>query len=204
MEPGDIKWWHSDDACHEFARNAHPQSLIKSVVTQTQLAVFGYSCDVIPDQFKGDIVVKPEISTYHGKAVEGPILKQKGMVYQRLLHGQEYRIAVIGKDIVFTKQYRHRDSTGMPKNQRIRESSIYNVPPEEVVSEAEYYKLLDYTEALILEYCEMDAIRDEDGKLYIIDCQTVVGKPSPYSFKTDDLLKIIPHEASLWEKNFSR
>jgi hypothetical protein len=171
------------------AINRRCLDISKGHVDRTWAQVAGYSISVDPLTTHGPIVEKPEQNGRHaGRVVEGPLTRRApGMVYQRLVESLtedgrivQLRVVVIGSQIVFVygkwRPYGHWfKGTDLTLPQ----------PTEEMLSADEQSLVLRFSSAMGIEYGELDALRDRDGRLYVVDAN-----------RTPVLPKGLPREAA--------
>jgi hypothetical protein len=155
------------------AVNRRCLDISKGNVDRTWASVAGYSISVDPLTTHGPMVEKPEENGRHaGRVVEGPLQRRApGMVYQRLVESLaddgrilQLRVVVIGSRIVFTY------GKWRPYGNWFKGTELtLPRPTDELLSAHEQDLVLRFADAMALEYGELDALRDRDGRLYVVD-----------------------------------
>ncbi|MCW5714907.1 MAG: hypothetical protein KIT43_10385 [Bauldia sp.] len=164
------------------AVNARCVDIRKSTVERIFRETFGYGYAVDPLRHHGPMLRKSEQNATHdGVVLAGPLAaKDSGFVYQRLIDNlkngkyEDLRIPIVRGEIpvVFIRR--------LPPQRRfgaVATEAGVNAP-EEVLSPDERSRLAAFAAAIGLDFGEVDAIRDRDGVLYVVDAnKTPVGPP---------------------------
>lgn len=168
--------------------NLHCSDISKTNVDSTFEKVFGYGLSVEPKSYKGKCVVKSNINARHdGRIIDCPVDKtEESVVYQKIIDNtfdenfvKDIRVPVFGKSIplVYYKFKKMRDRfTNDIDHVEVHET-------EDVLSQDEINKIIEFSKAMSLDYGELDVLRNkEDGKIYIVDVnKTPWGPPATIS-----------------------
>lgn len=137
--------------------------------------VFGYNTVIDPNTYKGVMAEKSEKQGAHDLTIIDAFKgKKRGYIYVKLLNNRidentvrDYRIfAYRGKvGLVLTKDKDIKDRFAGAIKSKI--NVYYN--PIDLFSEEEIEKIEQFCWAYNTEFTELDACRDEDGRLYIVD-----------------------------------
>ncbi|MEZ5938276.1 MAG: hypothetical protein R3C52_08655 [Hyphomonadaceae bacterium] len=163
--------------------NFNCRDISKSAVSSAFERVAGYSLSVDPESYTGPIVDKSEVNAAHdGRIVQGPIDRQPGRCYQRLIDNtidgglvEDLRTCTVGGQpvLVFIKR--------RPIGRRFANENVDVgwVRPEEVFSPAEIDLIRRFNSEIQLEWGGVDVLRDKsDGRIYIVDAnKTDMGPP---------------------------
>lgn len=159
------------DRLHDVI-NKDCNDISKEKVEEVHQNVFGYGTFIDPETFTGDYVKK---NNYNGLR-DARILKQTeipedGYIYQRLINNElddllieDLRIFIIkGKVVMLQRKRRFTD-------RRFGSSSVSAINAELTeFTRDEITKIELFCKGMGMDYGELDACRDTDGKLYIID-----------------------------------
>jgi len=157
----------------------------KSVIARIFEEVFGYSLSLDPLNHQGPAVEKSEANGKHdGRIVQCPIAAPRpGYVYQRIIEntfdGAEHidiRTPIVGGKIPYVLlKRRMRDLRFTNENHRVD-----MVETDTMLSRAEQQKIVEFADALSLDFGGLDILRNrEDGRIYIVDAnKTDMGPPS--------------------------
>lgn len=151
---------------------------------------FGYDLFIDPLKFKGKGLRKSNINGLHsGVAIEFPIKETgDGYVYEKIIHckhGEDlilnYRTIIIKDSIPFV--YSTYRPVLDPFGKVIADSHI--TMTTEAYSPGEIQNILSFCRKMGLDYGELDIIRDDDddGKIYILDCNNTPGGPTKITAK---------------------
>ena len=170
----------------EAAINRRCTDIGKGHVSAVFEDVFGYPIEVDPTTYEGRVVKKSdENATHDGEVIDCPIpadLVFPGYVYQKAVDNRrddaegfyEYRVPVFrgGSPVVYVK-YR-------PVGARFKAfDGAEVVAPESVFTEEERGRIAAFTEALDMEYGELDVLRDRgDGRIYVVDANKTPSGPA--------------------------
>ena len=147
----------------------------KSHVAEVFAEVFGYSLAVDATTHEGLIVEKSnENSAHDGRILQGPLAPDRlrpGQVYQRLIDAEEgsqavdLRTPLMGGEVPIVIEKRR------PLERRFEnyQDDLRLHEPREVYSADELAKLSRLAARLGLDFGEVDALRDRDGRLYVVD-----------------------------------
>ena len=164
-------------SCKTKVLNGDCLDISKERVDKIFKEVFGYSSFVNPATFIGLCVKKSNNNATH----DGHILHcpndsvEDGYVYQRLIDTQvddefvrDIRVPIIGRSIPCVL-FKYRRIVDQFNN--IRKAELHNT--YEVFSSDEINMISIFANKMNLDYGELDILRDrDDGRLYIIDCNT--------------------------------
>jgi hypothetical protein len=163
------------------AVNGRCLDISKTRVDSTWAQVAGYSISLDPLTTHGQMVEKPDENGRHGgRLVEGPLQRRvPGMVYQKLIDSRtedgrilQLRVVVIDGQIVFT----YGKWRPYPNWFTGTELSLPR-PSEEFLSAHEQALILRFAAAMGLEYGELDTLRDQDGRIYVVDANRTPVRP---------------------------
>jgi len=164
--------------------NAQCTDVSKTRVSEAFEAVSGRALNVIPEFWRGPMVIKSEANGVHdGRIVQGPCPAETGAVHQRLIDTEtpdgcveDLRCPTVDGEIstVFMK---HR-----PLGRRFsnRNSVVRLVEPSAAFSEAERDLLRRFCRTMGLDWGGLDVLRDRrNGEIWVVDVnKTDMGPPS--------------------------
>jgi hypothetical protein len=155
--------------------NLHCRDISKQKVDAVHQAVFGYRLEVDPLRHRGSCVKKSNENAMHdGMIVECPIAERdEACVYQKEVNNriddeyiEDVRVPVFGHLIPFC--YRKRRPIASRFSNENTSADICEV--DTVLSSGEVRQILQFCDAMGLDYGELDVLRDRnDGKLYVVD-----------------------------------
>ena len=189
----DTGTWFSSKAARELPRsalNARCLDISKTTVDRIWAEVCGYTIAVDPLTTVGPIVVKPdENGRRGGRVVQGPLKSRKqGHVYQRLVDTQvgdrvlQIRPVVIGREIVLV----YEKWRSYPYWFKAAELTIPKTVAD-FFSEEQAAMLLQFAQAVGLEYGELDVVRDEGTRLiYVVDANRTPMRPKGLPLESED------------------
>ncbi len=196
----DTTWRKPNSLIREMGKskavvNLNCMDISKSHVDQIFTRVFGYSCLVDCQTYSGPIVKKNEVNAFHdGMIVKGPVVKEEGFVYQKLINNSvdgsltaDMRIPVINGIIplIYVKYKPDEERFGLFKRKHHRQKSVELHPPEALLSADEISKLIKFCKDFHLDYGELDVLRHkDDGKIYVVDVNNTPTGP-PYMNRKD-------------------
>jgi hypothetical protein len=163
------------------AVNGRCLDISKARVDSTWAQVAGYSISLDPLTTHGPMVEKPDENGRHGgRVVHGPLQRRApGMVYQRLVDSRtadgrilQLRVVVMYGRIVFT----YGKWRPYPNWFTGTELTLPR-PADEFLSQDEQVLILRFAEAMGLEYGELDTLRDQDGRIYVVDANRTPVRP---------------------------
>ena len=145
--------------------------------------VAGYGLGVDPETFDGMMVDKSEINAAHdGRIVSGPIPKEEGRAYQRLIDNtipgglvEDLRTCTVDGEaaLVFIKR--------RPISRRFlnENTEVFIKNPQDVFSKDELDVINAFCKEIKLDWGGVDVLRDaRDGRIYIVDAnKTDMGPP---------------------------
>ena len=145
----------------------------KSHVASVFEEVFGYPLLVDPETAQGDIVAKSEMNGVHdGRIVVAPTKRHDGFCYQRLIdtagsdgYCRDLRTPCVGgRPVVVWVKLK-------PQNSRfaIHTRKAMLRDPAEVYSPQELALISAFNARMGLDWGGLDILRDQDGRLYIVD-----------------------------------
>ncbi|MBD2196488.1 MULTISPECIES: hypothetical protein [Calothrix] len=166
--------------CNDISKN-HVDKIFKDI--------FGYSSLVDPFTFKGKIVRKSNMNATHdGKIIDAPLEEtESGYLYQKLIHNevdenfvQDIRVTIF-KDKITYLALKYR-----PIQNRFNIKSYAKISaPEEIFTQEEIKKIINFARTIGLDYGDLDILRDrEDNKIYIIDANN-----TPWGLNSDHMSK---------------
>ena len=153
--------------------NKDCNDISKEKVDEIFTNVFGYSSLVDPKTYDGEYVKKKNINGLRdGRILSQTEIKEEGYIYQKLVNNEiddmlveDLRVFIIkGKIVLLQKKTRFTD-------RRFGSSSYtaVNADYKTEFSKDEITKIESFCVGMGMDYGELDACRDSDGKLYIID-----------------------------------
>ena len=147
----------------------------KGHVAETFERIFGYPLAVDPTTHDGPIVEKSDDNSAHdGRVLRGPLAPgeiRPGRVYQRLIDATrgeravDLRTPMMGGQVPIVIEKRRPIARRFENFQDV----LLLHEPEEAFSADERDKLGRLARALGLDFGEVDALRDRDGRLYVVD-----------------------------------
>ena len=182
-----IRIWHSDEVHDKSGWINHRRTAIdKARVNEVFEQVFHYPIGVTPHNHHGLVIEKIPGHQKHGKVVECPRMPKSGYVYQKLITNhpkeswlEEWRIDLFGNSCLITRKQLDKDSNGFPGPERRVGMFTFDVPIEDAFTDPEILRLALFARKIGMEYGSLDALRDLDNRLYIIDATTVTACPNP-------------------------
>ena len=177
--------------------NAGSHDISKKNVGRIFREVFGYALEVDPTQYQGPAVQKSNNNGVHdGTIVRCPLPSESirpDCVYQKAIDNStdkgmvlDYRVPVHGDQIpLIYLKYRPIDTRFSNENSHVEMNE-----PESVFSASELKALLTFSRSMGIDYGEFDALRDRDGRIYVVDANTTPwGPPNglPESLKREVL-----------------
>ena len=162
----------------------------KTTVDRAWSEVSGYSINVDPLTWTGQMVVKPDLNGVRGgRIVTGPLGSRRARtVYQRFvdcrLDGRVHTLRPMvyeGRMLVVYEKWRAaEDWFSGPEEVAVRR-------PDDVLSRAEQEHLLHFAQALGLDYGELDVVRDNaSGLIYAVDANRTPIRPRGLRQRDDD------------------
>jgi hypothetical protein len=155
--------------------NVRCTDISKQRVDEVHQAVFGYRLGLDPLQHRGRCVKKSnENATHDGIIIECPVaVRDEACVYQKEVNNriddhyiEDIRVPILGRVIPFC--YRKRRPIVSRFSNENTSASLCEV--ETMLSDREVPQILAFSEAMGLDYGELDVLRDrDDGRLYIVD-----------------------------------
>ncbi|MFO1540447.1 MAG: hypothetical protein ACKOTZ_08365 [Chloroflexota bacterium] len=189
--------------------NERCRDISKRRVGEMHARVFGYTHAVDPCTTHGPIVQKADANgAKDGMVVTGPLAAPvPGQVYERLIDTEvepgiveDLRVTVIGREVVsvFRKRRRIEErfrNVGFPA--RV-------AAPLAVFGAGELVRLGELADAMGLDLCEMDVLRDRrDGRIHVVDVNATPYSP-PGSLQTLAGLRAMHRAAGAFERSFGR
>lgn len=182
-----------------YCLNENCVDISKRHVDQIHLRVFGYNTFVDPTEFTGNAVQKSDTNALHdGKIINCPVEEVfEGSVYQILLDNQvddafvvDYRVPVMRKVIPLV--YKKFKPIAVRFTNDVSHSTIHKTNDEFTFEEQQ--KIIAFAAEMKADFCELDIIRHNDGRIFIIDVnKTPYGPPS--GLKEKDLAVSLLSEA---------
>ncbi len=163
--------------------NFHCNDISKSRVADAFERAAGYGLGVDPETFHGVMVDKSEVNAAHdGRIIDGPIPREPGRAYQRLIDNtipgglvEDLRTVTVNGEpaLVFIKR--------RPVSRRFlnENTEVFMRKPEEVFTKEELSVIRAFTKEINLDWGGVDVLRDAaDGRIYIVDAnKTDMGPP---------------------------
>jgi hypothetical protein len=160
---------------HQKVLNLQCKDISKRRVDKVHQAIFGYRLTIDPLRHRGRCVKKSnENATHDGTIVECPIAERDdASVYQKEVNNriddhsiEDIRVPVFGPVIPFC--YRKRRPIVSRFSNENTSASLCEV--KTVLSDGEVQQILAFSDAMGLDYGELDVLRDkDDGRLYVVD-----------------------------------
>ncbi|NES83005.1 MAG: hypothetical protein F6K63_00370 [Moorea sp. SIO1G6] len=156
------------------------KDISKSKVQEVFEKVFQYGLKIDPLIYQGKCVVKSNLNAKHdGRVLNCPIQRklEDDVVYEKLINNVvkdknltiDYRVPVFGAKlipIVYLKYYPLEKRFGGYSDMVACEV----VEPENVFTENEVSKILEFCQLMECDHTELDILRDQDsGEIYIVD-----------------------------------
>jgi hypothetical protein len=176
--------WFSPRSARRLPANAINRRCLdvsKTRVNDVWEQVAGYPLAVDPLVATGPIVMKPEENARHGGViVEGPIARRRpGYVYQRLVDCHvgdqivQLRAVIIGRGMPLAyEKFRPYPMWFTGTQKSVPRNSA------ELFSNAEQQLLLDFADAMGMDYGELDVLRDRhSGLIYAVDANRTSARP---------------------------
>lgn len=182
-----------------YCLNENCFDISKRQVDKIHMRVFGYNTFIDPIQFSGKAVQKSDTNALHdGKIIDCPIEQiLEGSVYQILLDNQadkdfvvDYRVPVMRQEIPLI--YKKFKPIAVRFTNDVSHSTIHKTDDEFTIEEQK--KIKAFAAEMNADFCELDIIRHNDGRIFIIDVnKTPYGPPS--GLKEKDLAVNLLSEA---------
>lgn len=188
--------WVEDDAVIRRLRsgtkpclNANCLDISKSRVDAVMRSVFGYGISVDPLTYMGEMVAKREENDRKSalKLVAGPLEPEQvepGTVYQRLIDThledgriQDLRVCIFSGKPRFTVLKQRDDSDRFDPEQG---SSVVVDETAELFADEDVQLIARFCAEMGLDYGELDVLRDQDGRLFVVDCNKTPGTGMVY------------------------
>lgn len=156
----------------------------KKNVDRVHMEVFGYNTTIDPTKFHGIAVEKSDENALHdGRKLQCPIEHPKSdAIYQLLIENDadvqfvvDYRVPVIQFQIPLVykkfKKKEERFTNEVSYSELHTASSLF--------SDEELHKIGNFAKAMQAEFCELDVLRHNDGRIFVIDVnKTPYGPPA--------------------------
>jgi hypothetical protein len=161
--------------------NGRCTNISKKYVDEVFTEVFGYSMTIDPTVYPGAYVQKSDINALHdGTVLSYPTEPKDGYVYQLLINNsvdqetvEDLRLLIVDGTIPFvTRRFKSIDDRfDITTGAKLAETN-------DVLSQEEIRKVIQFCTTIGLEYGEIDALRDRDtGLLYLIDVNNTPAGP---------------------------
>lgn len=159
------------DRLHDVI-NKDCNDISKEKVEEVHKDVFGYGTFIDPENFEGEYVKK---NNYNGlrdaRILKQTEIREEGYIYQKLINNEiddllieDLRIFIIkGKVVMLQKKRRFKDRRFGSSSYSAVNAELSEFTRDEVI------KIELFCKGMGMDYGELDACRDSDGKLYIID-----------------------------------
>ncbi len=177
--------------------NSESIDISKKHVNDVFEKVFGYPLRVDPLRYQGRIVQKSNSNAAHdGKILQGPLTEADlvpGTTYQKAIdntkirpgYAEVFRVPIHGQTIPVTYHKFRKIETQFTSNGE--NASL--VDPASVFSSQEQRLLLSMASSMGTDYCEVDVLRDTDGRIYVIDVNNTPWGPS--TLNDEDRMKAL-------------
>lgn len=196
---------HKEEAT---AINGRCTNISKSNVAEVCERVCNRPLVVDPTTYTGLMVEKSEINGVHnGRILIEPIQHPRaGYSYQRLIDNttedgryvEDLRVVVVGRTLPLV--YRKRRLLG----RRFESSSMHaeTVSAESVFSPIERTQLQEFSQALHMDFGELDVLRDKNsGEIYVVDANKTSISP-PISMSYTKRFEALKRTAHAFEREF--
>ena len=170
-----------------FIVNSRTSDVSKHHVESAFRQVFGYDLAVDPTTYEGPMVEKSDENARHdGHVIHGPIAPSAVdpmRVYQRVIRNRsphdgmvlDHRVPIHAGMIPLV-YLKHRPIETRFANTN---SLVQLAEPEDVFTAEERGRLIRFADVLGIDYGEFDVLRDDDGRLYVVDvANTPAGPPN--------------------------
>ena len=187
---------------HEGWINGECKNVEKWYVDQIFTKIFGYSSFIDPS--KSGICIKKDNKqcTKSSELIVTPCKVEKGYIYQKYIDNvvngwrEVIRLVIAKKDMmIHTKIMKGlvRDGVEHCTDVKVDWDKI-------LLSKEEKKKTILFCEKIGMEWGELDALRDSDGKLYIIDVNNIPAIQSVDKIKDRD--RFMKELSEMFKKNF--
>lgn len=166
-----------DPSLKTKAINDRIDDISKNYVAEVFKTVFGYSVDIDPLTYQGKAVQKSDANATHdGEVVECPLMPEAvkpESVYQKLIdstfdgsRSEDLRMAYVGGEIpVVFRKYKVIEKRFGTDYDHV---DVWTA--DEAFSKEEQGDLIDFCEAMGLDFGAVDVMRDKhDGRIYVVD-----------------------------------
>lgn len=163
-----------------YAINRGCSDVSKSRVDALWASVAGYSLSVDPLVTEGPMVVKSDLNARHDwRPVNGPLRRREpGMVYERFIDATVGDLFIQSRPVIMRRHIPLVYAVHFPRQHWHAEAEPFPSQTSEFYSAAETDLILDFTDALGLEYGELDVLRDNaTGQLFVIDANPTPVRP---------------------------
>lgn len=206
----ELSIWHSDLECEQEKWINHRSIAInKARVSSVFGDIFGYPILVNPETHQGPCVEKQLDHGTHGTVVVCPSQWRPSRCYQRLITNnptqpwlEEWRLDIFDKDILATLKRLDKGPHGFPLASRRNASFEFNVDIQYEFSPRERTNIFTFCHAIGLQYGSLDALRDLDGRLYIIDATVNTAPPTMSWHKNTTMEKYLAVSAEFFHNAF--
>lgn len=209
----DLAIWHSDEAFECLDNpvvNCREKSIDKARVNEVFEKVFGYPIGVDPWAYNGLAVEKILGHQKHGVVVRCPCAPKRDRVYQKLIVNhpdeswlEEWRIDLYGNSFLLSRKQLDKGPNGF-RNPEPRPGAFHFDVKDKIFDDSEMLKIALFTKRIGLDYGSLDALRDLDGRLYIIDATTQTSCPNPMWHGNATEHQYIKRSAAMFEEAFGK
>ncbi|NJN73770.1 MAG: hypothetical protein HC799_13650 [Limnothrix sp. RL_2_0] len=166
---------------HDFVINGKSLDISKQAIAQVFRIIFGYDLAVDPTKYEGKIVRKSNINALRdGEILEAPFMAiATEYVYQKFIDSEiagtdtfiEFIVPICEQKIPFVyQQQRNIAQRFEPENIQVEFKE-----PNEIFSDSELEKILNFAKNIGLDYGELDILRNKvDEKIYVIDVENTL------------------------------
>ena len=187
---------------HKGWINGECKNVEKWYVDQVFTEVFGYSSFIDPT--KSGICIKKNIQqcTKSAELIVTPCMIENGFIYQKYInnvvngHREVLRLVIAKKDIMIHTKIMQ----GLVRDGAEHCIDVIVDWDKKLLSKDEKEKTILLCEKMGMEWGELDALRDSDGKLYIIDVNNIPAIQSVDKIKDRD--RFMKELSEMFKKNF--
>ena len=219
-QSSDLVILHSDEmpyprsmgvAGNPYIVNMKGKAIDKARVNEVFENVFGYPLAVRPESHQGPCVEKVLGHQQHGIVLQCPHASRSDRVYQKIITNhpeekwlEEWRIDVYDSDLLVTRKQLKKQSSGFPGPERNPGAFHFDFPVSEALFAWEISMVNRFLDVIGMQYGSLDALRDLDGRLYIIDATTNTACPNPMWHGNVTEHQYIKRSAEYFKRAFSK
>lgn len=166
---------------HDFVINGKSLDISKQAIAQVFRIIFGYDLAVDPTEYAGKIVRKSNINALRdGEILDAPLMAiASEYVYQKFIDSEvsgtnifiEFAVPICDENIPFVYQQQRN----IAQRFELENIQVELKEPDEIFSDTELEKILNFAKNMGLDYGELDILRDKkDGKIYVVDVENTL------------------------------